>query len=304
MQTARAVRNTALMLVFALSLVACGGGTNVAPISPQPSPALPSFYTTTGTTAAVPFTSNAALAFLGGQPVLPLFVIPAQATNLGPVSVVFWGTKNAASGAIGQVTEAQVLGIAYGTPPGSVHAFLNAGGLPVLLVDDASGYGIALAYTSATTVTVTLCDSVLNPIAQSFAQTSPVASAAPAISGGSCTVAIPAASARRVEATATLPPGGIATDLAASSTALNELVAGGGTYAAAITQALTALLGVKVRAPMDNSATVPIGVPISLLFVGVLLLFLPAILATAGSTIPDTGAAQPPAGSARYTTPP
>ena len=271
-----------------MALVACGQGISVPPVQPQPAPSLPAFYTTTGTTEAVPFTSAVPLGTVSGQPILPLFELPAVETNLGPIEVVFWGTKSATTGIIGEITEAQVLGIEYGaTPPGSVHAYFNSAGLPVLFQDDASGYVVAVSYTSATTLTVDLCDSSFNPIAQASAQTAP-AQGGPAAAGGSCSVPYLQSSARRIMSTTV---GGEATDITDSLTPLKILVTGG-SYLLGLEASLIAILEFKEHMAVPSQA--PIGTPITLVFLSVALLFLPYILNVTGTSAFGPGASTGP----------
>ncbi len=268
------------ILLVAVLLAGCGGGSVSAPL---PEPTLPPLSVTAPSQVTL-FTSTTPLGASGGQAVVPLFDLADVKTNLGDSGIMFWGTKDAATGAIGKVTEAAVFGLT--TPPGGVHAFFNNANLPVLVRDDASGYSIAITYLDATSLSVTLCDPSLNPQGQASATViGGVAQGGDATDGGSCAVALAATSgSARISGAETSERTTLATTNIGNLSSLAPLFASSA-YVAGLAFGVAAIL--KFKQHKDNPTQIPIGTPIALLFIGGALLFLPTILATTGATLFD-----------------
>ena len=176
------MRVIASVLILALTLLGCGGGVNTTPLV---STTLPNV--TAGPPASiVALTGNALLGTLGGASVIPLFAA-TQPGNQGTIAFAFWGTKDPVSGNIQQVVEAQAYRLA--PPSDAFHLFFNSVQLPELVRDDVNGYSLAIAYPSATSLVVTLCDASSNAIMQATATTANgVASSGTVSEGGSCAV--------------------------------------------------------------------------------------------------------------------
>ena len=291
------MKAVALLLVACLVLPACSGANNVTvPLSASPAPLTLTapIASTDGLTDATPVgTSNA------GN-VLPLFDIPAIATNYGTVGLLAWGTKDAAGNPQSLLEIAvDASGGFQGGAPDVAYLFFDTAGHLTSVVDQSTGYSVEFTGVSPTQLTATLCDASLSAVAT--IATSADGSGNPqgqAVAGGTCAPANPFALAVAAPGT----PGGaaVATNLG-NLPNLAQLITAG-SYVAGFGFAVTAIL--KFKQHKDNPTQTPISLPIVLLFVAAALIFIPAIFRAAGGTIfgsePGLGIGNVPA----FTVPP
>ena len=95
-------------------------------------------------------------------------------------------------------------------------------------------------------------------------------------------------------ATTALSLGGVASMITSSFSNVTLLITGG-SYLAGIAFSIGAIM--KFKHHKDNPTQIPIGTPISLLFIAAALLFLPSVLGTAGQTIFGGGKTPGPGGT-------
>ena len=88
--------------------------------------------------------------------------------------------------------------------------------------------------------------------------------------------------------------GGVASQITASFGQVTLLITGG-SYLAGLAFSIGAIM--KFKQHKDNPTQIPIGTPISLLFIAAALLFLPSVLSTAGQTIFAGGSTASPKGT-------
>ena len=81
--------------------------------------------------------------------------------------------------------------------------------------------------------------------------------------------------------------GNVASTISESFTNVTLLITGG-SYLAGLAFSIGAIM--KFKQHKDNPTQIPIGTPISLLFIAAALLFLPSVLSTAGMTMFGSGA--------------
>ena len=81
--------------------------------------------------------------------------------------------------------------------------------------------------------------------------------------------------------------GAVASQVTGSFNQVTRLITGG-SYLAGLAFSIGAIM--KFKQHKDNPTQIPIGTPISLLFIAAALLFLPSVLSTAGETIFSKGA--------------
>lgn len=235
---------------------------------------MPTFALTGSPSTADAFTLTS-VASVSGTAIDPLFELPSVPTNQGTLGLTMWGAKDA-NGDITSVTEAEVAGL--GTTGKSVHAFYSAANLPVLFVDDASGYSIAVTAESTSQPVITLCDPDGTADATTtLSMSGGIPQATPVTSGGSCatTAVITAAVSTRPAAT------GVETNVSSYGNIAKLINAS--SYVAGFGFALGAIL--KFKQHKDNPTQIPIGTPIALVFIAAALLFLPSIISSTGTTI-------------------
>jgi intracellular multiplication protein IcmD len=258
------VRVTGVLLVFALLLESC----TPAVVLPSSAPILPTFALT-GSPSTVDAFTLGSVASESGTAIDPLFELPSIPTNQGTLGLTMWGAKDT-SGNITSVTQAEVAGL--GTAGTSVHVFFDAANLPVLFVDDASGYSIAVTAESTATPVITLCDP------DGTADTTITLNAAgtnSATSGGSC-----ATSAVLTSAALSATP--VADTNTASFANLAKLITAA-SYVGGFGFAVGAIL--KFKQHKDNPTQLPVSTPIALIFIAATLLFLPSLIPTSGATL-------------------
>lgn len=258
----------------------------VAGCASNPS-AIPStaFTLPTVTVNALPHTlrdaiSTQPLAYLRGEPIVPILQLPKIETNHGTAGIVLWGTHDASTHAIEQITEAQIFGM--GTPPGSVHVFFNRAMQPVLFRDDASGYSLKIEHLTDSVQRVTLCDpsfSALQAVTVTR-QSGGNAHVGPVTEGGSCTIR----KADAIRANAHNLPGckGNPASIAYQLCKLAPLITAG-SYVGGLGFAIGAIM--KFRQHKDNPTQQPISVPIALLFIAAALIFIPSVFRSIEKTI-------------------
>jgi hypothetical protein len=262
------VRATGVLIVLALLLQSCAPSNVV----PTPGPTLPSFQVTGSPSTIDAFTLDS-VASNGSSAIYPLFELPSIPTNQGTLGLTVWGDKDV-NGNITAVTQAEIAGL--GSTGSSVHVFFDAASLPVLFVDDASGYSIAVTAEGTSQPVITLCDpngtadaTTTLTVSGGTVQTGTVTS------GGSCTTAavVTARSTRRVDT---------AVETNVSSYWNIPSLINASPYFAGLGFSLAAIL--KFKQHKDNPTQIPIGTPIALIFIAALLLFLPTLLPAAGVT--------------------
>ncbi len=257
------MRATGVLIVLALLLQSCTPSYAV----PTTAPTLPSFQVTGSPSTIDAFTLDA-VASNGSTAIYPLLELPSIPTNQGTLGLTVWGAKDT-NGNITAVTQAEIAGL-QSVGGSSVHVFFNAANLPVLFVDDSSGYSIAVTNESTSSPVITLCD----PNGTADATTTLSGSVT---SGGSCAtsaVVTTAHSTRHAETAAetNVPSiGNIASLISAAS------------YVGGFGFALGAIL--KFKAHKDNPTQVPVGTPIALVFIAAALIFLPTIFSVSGQTL-------------------
>ena len=97
-----------------------------------------------------------------------------------------------------------------------------------------------------------------------------------------------------VLASGTQTLGNVATTILTSFSAVTQLITGG-SYLAGIAFAISAIM--KFKQHKDNPTQIPIGTPITLLFIAAALLFLPSVLSVAGQTMFSGGSVAGPGGT-------
>ncbi|MGB6985596.1 MAG: hypothetical protein WBD74_06410 [Candidatus Aquilonibacter sp.] len=263
------MRATGVLIVLALLLQSC----TPSYVVPTPAPTLPSFQVTGSPSTTDAFTLGS-VASNGGTAIYPLFELPSIPTNQGILGLTVWGDKDA-NGNITALTQAEIAGL--GSAGSSVHVFFDSANLPVLFVDDASGYSIAVTAESTSQPVITLCDpngtadaTTTLTVSGGTVQTSAVTS------GGSCTTSAVVTAARstrhadKAVETNVSSYGNIASLITSAS------------YVAGFGFALGAIL--KFKAHKDNPTQIPVGTPIALVFIAAALLFLPTLLPVTGAT--------------------
>jgi intracellular multiplication protein IcmD len=264
------VRATGFLLVLALLLQSC----TPAFVAPPVEPTLPPATALTGSPSTVDAFTLGSVASDGGAAIDPLFELPSIPTNEGTLGLTVWGAKDA-NGNITTVTQAEVSGLGTGT---SVHVFFDAANLPVLFVDDSSGYSIAVTNENTSQPVVTLCDP--NGAADTtitLSASSGAAQTGTASSGGSCATSavVTTASSRRTADT-------VVETNTASFANITKLITAG-SYVAGFGFAVGAIL--KFKQHKDNPTQIPIGTPIALIFIAAALLFLPSLVPSSGGTL-------------------
>lgn len=263
------MRATGALLVLALLLQSCSGSV----ITPAPAPTLPPFQLTGSPSTIDAFTLDS-VASNGGTAIYPLFELPSIPTNQGTLGLTVWGVKDA-NGNITAVTQAEVAGL--DSSGSSVHVFFNSANLPVLFVDDTSGYSIAVTAESTAQPVITLCDpNGTADATTTLTNSGGTVQTSTVTSGGSCTtsaIVTTAGSTRHADAEAetNVPSYG---NIASLITA--------GSYVAGFGFALGAIL--KFKQHKDNPTQIPVGTPIALVFIAAALLFLPTLLPATGAT--------------------
>jgi len=265
------VRATGVLIVFALLLQSC----TPAYVVPSSVLTLPTFQVTGSPTTIDAFTLGS-VATEGSTAIDPLFELPSIPTNQGTLGLTIWGAKDT-NGNITSVTQAEIAGL-NSVGGSSVHVFFNASNLPVLFVDDASGYSIAVTGENTATPVITLCDPNGTADATTTLSGSGTSIQTSAVtSGGSCVttaVLTVASSARRADSaveTNVSSYGNIASLITAAS------------YVAGFAFALGAIL--KFKQHKDNPTQIPVGTPIALVFIAAALLFIPTIFSVSGATL-------------------
>jgi intracellular multiplication protein IcmD len=263
------LRVLGVLVVFALLLESCTPAT----IIPSSEPTLPTLALT-GTPSTVDAFSLGSVAGDGSTAIDPLFELPSIPTNQGTLGLTIWGAKDA-NGNITSVTEAEIAGL--GSTGSSVHVFFNAANLPVLFVDDASGYSIAVTGERTSQPVITLCDPNGTADATTTLTTNGATVQTSAVtSGGSCatTAVVTTAASKRLAATA------VETNL--SSWGNFAKLINAASYVAGFGFGIGAIL--KFKEHKDNPTQIPIGTPIALIYIAAALLFLPTVLPTTGLT--------------------
>jgi hypothetical protein len=228
------MRSIALVLILALGLWGCGGNVKTTPVALTQSPA---FAVTGSPTNIFTFGGDATSTLLGSASVEPLLSF-SELTTIGTTDLAFWGTKDT-SGSIANVTEAEVYGLQ--SSPSFVHLFFNANNLPALARDDTSGYSLTIAYPTATSLQVTLCDPSGTALGNATSTIGDTAAVTGVSAGGSCAIALVnagTASPRGSSAGASVP-----TNLA--SIAGLSPVLGSAAYANAIRAALPPIIALE-----------------------------------------------------------
>jgi hypothetical protein len=264
------VRVTGVLLVFAFLLQSC----TPSYVVPTTTATLPQLQLA-GSPSTIDAFTLSSVASDGGTAIDPLFELPSIPTNQGTLGLTVWGAKDS-NGNITAVTEAEIEGL--GSTGSSVHVFFNAANLPVLFVDDASGYSIAVTAENTSQPVITLCDpngsadsTITLNAASGAAQTGTVTS------GGSCAtsaVVTVANSTRHADA---------AVETNVSSFGNIASLIDAGSYVAGFGFAVGAIL--KFKQHKDNPTQVPIGTPIALIFIAAALLFIPTLIPVSGGTI-------------------
>lgn len=261
------MRATGVLIVLALLLQSC----TPSYVVPTTAPTLPSFQVTGSPSTIDAFTLNS-VASNGGTAIYPLFELPSIPTNQGTLGLTVWGVKDA-NGNITALTQAEIAGL--GSTGSSVHVFFDSASLPVLFVDDASGYSIAVTAESTSQPVVTLCDpdgtaDATITVSGGTTQTSTVTS------GGRCTTSAVVSAARSARHVDT------AVETNVSSYGNIAKLITSASYVAGFGFALGAIL--KFKAHKDNPTQIPIGTPIALIFIGAALLFVPTLFSVTGVT--------------------
>ena len=261
----------AIMLIVALSVTGCASNT-----VPATSP------TFVPLTLSAPVTSIGALddttapgtSAAGAD--LPLFAIPAIATNYGSLTLLAWGTKDG-SGNIQSLQEIAVYDT--GAPAKAVALFFDTTGHLSSMLDQSTGYSVALSSTSSTQVTTTLCDPGLTAVAT--VTVTPDNNGNPqgqAVAGGTCAIANPFALALAPPGLAAGPGAGVATNLSGLPSLAQLITAG--SYVAGIGLGIISIL--KFKQHKDNPQQSVL--PAAFLFIAAALIFLPGIFKSAGGT--------------------
>lgn len=265
------MRATGVLLVFALLLTSC----TPAYVVPTAQPTLPTFELT-GTPSTVDAFTLGSVAADASATIYPLLELPSIPTNQGALGLTIWGAKDA-NGNVTAVTQAEISGL-ESLGGSSVHVYFDSNSLPVLFVDDSSGYSIAVTNENTSSPVITLCD----PNGTADATTTLSGSGAniqtsAVTSGGSCAssaVLTTASAARHTDTEVETNPSSLA-NLAKLITASS--------YVAGFGFAIGAIL--KFKAHKDNPTQIPIGTPIALIFIGAALIFIPTILSASGATL-------------------
>ena len=228
---------------------------------------------------------------------LPLFAIPAIATNYGSLTVLAWGTKDG-SGNVQSLQEIDVYDT--GAPAKAVALFFDTTSHLSSMLDQSTGYSVALSSPSSTQVTTTLCDPSLNPVAT--ITVTPDNNGNPqgqVVGGGTCTIANPFALALAPPGLAAGPGAGVTTNLSGLSNLAQLITAG--SYVAGLGFGIAAIA--KFKAHKDNPQQLV--VPIALLFAAAALIFVPSIFkAAGGTTFGSETSVLGAAGVAAFETPP
>ena len=263
------MRATGVLIVLALLLQSC----SPSYVVPASVPTLPSFQVTGAPSTIDAFTLGS-VASDGGTAIDPLFELPSIPTNQGTLGLTVWGAKDT-NGNITAVTEAEIAGL--GSTGSSVHVFFDAANLPVLFVDDASGYSIAVTAESTSQSVITLCDPNGTADATTTLSGSGAAIQTSAVtSGGSCAtsaIVTTATSTRRADTT-------VETNVSSYGNIASLITSA--SYVAGFGFALGAIL--KFKAHKDNPTQIPIGTPIALIFIAAALIFIPTIFSVTGVT--------------------
>jgi hypothetical protein len=263
------VRATGVLLVLALLLQSCSGSV----MTPAPAPTLPPFQLTGSPNTIDAFTLDPA-ASNASAAIYPLFELPSIPTNQGALGLTVWGVKDA-SGNITALTQAEVAGL--GSSGSSVHVFFNAANLPVLFVDDASGYSIAVTAESTSQPVITLCDpNGTADATTTLTHSGGTVQTSTVTSGGSCTTSAVITTARSTRHADTA----VETNVSSFGNIASLITAA--SYIAGFGFALGAIL--KFKQHKDNPTQIPVGTPIALVFIAAALLFLPTLLPVTGAT--------------------
>jgi intracellular multiplication protein IcmD len=264
------VRATGVLIVLALLLQSC----TPSYVVPTAAPTLPSFQVT-GSVSTIDAFTLGSVASNGATAIYPLFELPSIPTNQGALGLTVWGAKDG-NGNITAVTQAEIAGLSN-LGGSSVHVFFDAANLPVLFVDDASGYSIAVTAENTSQPVITLCDpngtadaTTTLTVSGGTAQTGTVTS------GGSCTTSAVVTTARSRHADAE-----VETNVSSYGNIASLITAG--SYVAGFAFVLGAIL--KFKAHKDNPTQIPVGTPIALIFIAAALLFLPTIISVSGATL-------------------
>ncbi|HEX8806844.1 MAG TPA: hypothetical protein VF741_07835 [Candidatus Aquilonibacter sp.] len=264
------MRATGVLVIFAFLLQSC----TPAYVVPTAEPTLRTLQLT-GSPSTIDAFMLGSVATDANATIYPLLELPSIPTNQGPLGLTIWGAKDA-NGNITAITEAEISGLESigGT---SVHVYFDAANLPVLFVDDSSGYSIAVTNESTSSPVITLCD----PNGTADATTTLSGSganiqASTVTSGGSC-----ASSAVVTTASATRHADEVETN-PSSLANLAKLITSA-SYVAGFAFAVGAIL--KFKQHKDNPTQIPIGTPIALIFIGAALIFIPTIYSPSGATI-------------------
>ena len=266
----------AILLIIAFALTACSGSSvNTVPVVSDTLPPV-TLNTPIASIYALSDATPAGTSSAGA--VLPLFAIPTIATNYGALTLLGWGTKDAA----GNIQSLQEIAVYdSGAPTQAVSLFFDASGHLSSLLDQPTGYSVILSSPSTTQATATLCDPSLNAVAS--ITVTPDANGNPqgqVVTGGTCAIGnpfalAPAAKERAAADTAVRTNLGNLGNLAQLITA--------GSYVAGLGFAVGAI--VKFKQHKDNPTQSPISTPIALLFISAALMFIPSVFKSAGGTL-------------------
>lgn len=262
------MRVTGVLLVLALLLQSCSGSV----ITPAPAPTLPPFQLTGSASTIDAFTLDS-VASNAGTAIYALFELPSIPTNQGTLGLTVWGVKDA-NGNITAVTQAEIAGL--GSSGSSVHVFFDSANLPVLFVDDASGYSIAVTAEGTAQPVITLCDpNGTADATTTLTNSGGTVQTSTVTSGGSCTTSAVITTAR-----STRHADAVETNVSSYGNIASLITAG--SYVAGFGFALGAIL--KFKQHKDNPTQIPVGTPIALVFIAAALLFLPTLLPATGAT--------------------
>jgi intracellular multiplication protein IcmD len=271
----------ALVLVASLVLPACSGSNNTVPLS-GPAPALLTLSAPIQTIDALDDTTPVGTSNAGA--VLPLFAVPAIATDYGTLSVLVWGTKDPAGNiqAIEEIAVDASGGFQSGPSVDVANLFFDTSGHLISIVDQSTGYSVLFGTMSPAQLTAALCDPNLNAVGTIAASADSNGNPqGQVVAGGTCAPANPFALAVAAPGSPGGAPGAIATNLGNLSSIAKLITAG--SYVAGMGFVVAALL--KFKQHKDHPTQVSISLPIALLFVAAALIFIPTIFSAAGNTL-------------------
>ena len=269
-----ALRCVASLLIVA-TVAGCAGNSSVPP-SPF---VLPTVSVTAPVRTVRSLTNSHRLGTFGGAAIESIAQLPDIETNMGRLSIVFWGTRDPSTRAIARITEAQVLGV--GSPPTGVHIFFNDAMQPALLRDDSSGYAFTIVHETASRQRITVCDPTLAALYQTtVTDVNGTPQLGTVTTGGSCSVQLAGAAPAIAHPSAACPgdPASVAHQLCKIGAAITS-----GSFVAGLAFALTAIA--KFNRHKDNPTQVPISQPIALLFIAAALIFIPSVFKSISQTI-------------------